>query len=135
MEWNRGNRADGTVRPLSTIRSPTAYVQPDRRHRARGGSLPEGATASDARAVGAALQREEFFNGRNLGMSTRVERASDTLVLSLKLDEEMLRAEDARRYFGDLARIVGNEAAPGKPFEIRLCDEDWEVRATVSGRR
>ncbi len=94
-----------------------------------------GASEAEARAVGTALQKEKFFNGRRLAMVARLERSAEKLVLSLQLDEEMLRAEDARRYFDDLARSVAAAVTPGKPFELHLCDEDWNVRATLPERR
>ncbi len=86
-----------------------------------------GASEAEARAVGT--------NGRRRAMVARLERSADKLVLSLQLDEEMLSAEDARRYFDDLARSVAAAVTPGKPFELRLCDEDWNVRATLPDRR
>jgi hypothetical protein len=90
------------------------------------------ATREDAQALGQALRRTGFFNGR--GTSVMLSKGTSGTVISFVLNEGAWDHPMTVFSFEEIARRVANSVG-GFPLQVRLCDGKWGVRKeAVVGR-
>jgi hypothetical protein len=89
-----------------------------------------GATEAEARAVGRALQRNGFFDGRG-GKTVQVSRGGGGFVVSFVVLRNTWDDPQAVAEFRAIAGQLSREAFGGRPVEVRLCDEYLSTRKTI----
>lgn len=87
------------------------------------------ATGADAQALGQALERTGFFNGR--GVSALLSKGTSGTIVSFVLNEGAWDHPMTVFSFEEIARRVANSIG-GFPLRVRLCDARWGVRKEVA---
>jgi hypothetical protein len=86
-----------------------------------------GVTEADARALGAFLRETGFFNGRG-PKSVRLARDGDRLVLSVIVQEWVLRDWGVQQEIRTMGQQASQRAFGGRPVVVELCDEYFQVK-------
>jgi hypothetical protein len=87
----------------------------------------QGATEADARALGASLRDVGFFDGRG-PKAVRLSCVGNRMVVAFVVQDWVLNDPRAQQGFRTIARQAADRAFNGRPVEVQLCDEYFEVK-------
>jgi hypothetical protein len=87
----------------------------------------KGATEADARALGEALHKSGFFDGKGR-KSVRVSLDGNRLVISFVVKDRVLRDPKMQDAFRTVGREASQQAFGGRPVVVELCDQYFEVK-------
>jgi hypothetical protein len=87
----------------------------------------KGATEADARALGESLRQSGFFDGKR-PKSVRVSLDGNRLVISFIVTDRALRDPKLQDTFRTLGQQASQQAFGGRPVEVELCDQYFEVK-------
>jgi hypothetical protein len=90
----------------------------------------QGATEADARALGALLREVGVFN--NTGpKSIQVSCDGNRVAISIIVADKDLNDPDAEREFHEFGQKASQRAFGGRPVEVRLCDDRFNVKRRI----
>jgi hypothetical protein len=87
----------------------------------------QGATEADARALGAFLRQDGYFDGRG-PKSVLLARDGDRMVISFVVQNWVLHDVHTQQQFRAIGQQAAQRALGGRPAEVRLCDEQLQVK-------
>ena len=87
----------------------------------------KGATEADARALGALLRQDGYFNGRDPS-TVLLSTDGDRMVISFVVLNWVLNDAEMQQQFRRRGQQAAQWALGGRPVEVRLCDELLNVR-------
>jgi hypothetical protein len=87
----------------------------------------QGATEADARALGDVLRRAGFFDGRTPA-AVQVAREGERVIVAFIVQPRVLNNLQDQQFFRALGVQASAQAFAGRPIEVRLCNEFFEVK-------
>jgi hypothetical protein len=88
----------------------------------------DGATADDAKKLGAVLQQAEYFDSS--GAAARIQRSRDLCSISFIVNDNTWDDQDVVDYYRSLGETIAEEAFP-RPVMIQLCDQTFIVKRWI----